>query len=290
MNIAADLQHVRSLDAMSRALRASRSSAQTLVEIRTSVVRDMLNARYYDSPQGQFISQDPIFLSSSQNLTDPQSLNAYSYSEDNPIIKSDPNGKCPICILGLGLSAGYLYGLAYQYEYDQGKGQMSGVSSYLDSGVKGIVEGGATAASILTLGPVTALQYYGYYQSYQGLSDLNNQTLSPNSTNYTEQQQRMTGGTVFLDGLQRIADTYTPMPVRAGYDAFTSILNSLNQIYQTLSSLKTTQKTGGVQVQGGQSSQSGNGNGSGAGYGTPGTVYSSFVPANAHSACGALCN
>jgi RHS repeat-associated protein len=93
VNVVADLQHVRSLDAMSRALRASRSSAQTLVEIRTSVVRDMLNARYYDSTRGQFLSQDPIFLSSSQNLADPQSLNSYSYSEGNPIVKSDPSGK-----------------------------------------------------------------------------------------------------------------------------------------------------------------------------------------------------
>ena len=52
-----------------------------------------LNARYYDSSRGQFVSQDPIFLTSSQNLTDPQSLNSYSYSEGNPIAKEDPNGK-----------------------------------------------------------------------------------------------------------------------------------------------------------------------------------------------------
>jgi hypothetical protein len=62
MNVAADLQHVRSLDAMSRALRASRSSAQTLVEIRTSVVREMLNARYYNDVQGQFTSEDHVFV------------------------------------------------------------------------------------------------------------------------------------------------------------------------------------------------------------------------------------
>jgi hypothetical protein len=28
-----------------------------------------------------------------RHLTDPQSLNAYSYSDDNPIVKSDPSGK-----------------------------------------------------------------------------------------------------------------------------------------------------------------------------------------------------
>jgi RHS repeat-associated protein len=44
-----------------------------------------LNARYYNGAQGQFTSEDPIFLSTQQNLGDPQSLNAYSYAEGNPI-------------------------------------------------------------------------------------------------------------------------------------------------------------------------------------------------------------
>jgi RHS repeat-associated protein len=53
-----------------------------------------LNARYYNGAQGQFLSQDPMFLGNqgNQNIADPQSLNAYSYSEDNPITKSDPRG------------------------------------------------------------------------------------------------------------------------------------------------------------------------------------------------------
>lgn len=52
-----------------------------------------LNARYYNGMQGQFISQDPVFLGTSQNLQDPQSLNSYSYANDSPISKSDPSGK-----------------------------------------------------------------------------------------------------------------------------------------------------------------------------------------------------
>jgi len=53
------------------------------------------NARYENPNQGQFITQDPVFLGtpSQQNIQDPQSLNSYSYSDDNPIVKSDPNGK-----------------------------------------------------------------------------------------------------------------------------------------------------------------------------------------------------
>jgi RHS repeat-associated protein len=54
-----------------------------------------LNARYYNSAQGQFVSQDPIFNGSpkNQNLSNPQSLNTYSYALDNPVTIEDPSGK-----------------------------------------------------------------------------------------------------------------------------------------------------------------------------------------------------
>jgi len=53
---------------------------------------DYLNARYYDPNRGQFVTQDPTFWSSRQKLNDPQSLNSYSYAENNPITKIDPDG------------------------------------------------------------------------------------------------------------------------------------------------------------------------------------------------------
>jgi RHS repeat-associated protein len=53
---------------------------------------DYLNARYYNAAQGQFITEDPVFWSSKQNLANPQSLNAYSYANDNPITGTDPDG------------------------------------------------------------------------------------------------------------------------------------------------------------------------------------------------------
>src|SRR5215831_14042050 len=39
-----------------------------------------LQARYYDSSKGEFLSEDPVFLGNpnEQVLTDPQSLNSYS--------------------------------------------------------------------------------------------------------------------------------------------------------------------------------------------------------------------
>jgi RHS repeat-associated protein len=46
-----------------------------------------LQARYYDSSRGQFLSEDPVFWGDpkEQNLQNPQSLNSYSYANDNPI-------------------------------------------------------------------------------------------------------------------------------------------------------------------------------------------------------------
>src|SRR5262249_3862726 len=53
-----------------------------------------LQNRYYNSVNGQFLSEDPVFLGNpkQQVLTDPQSLNSYSYANDNPINRSDPTG------------------------------------------------------------------------------------------------------------------------------------------------------------------------------------------------------
>jgi len=56
---------------------------------------EYLNARYYKSDLGRFVSQDPMFWNISEKvLKDPQSLNSYSYSNNNPITISDPSGKC----------------------------------------------------------------------------------------------------------------------------------------------------------------------------------------------------
>ena len=45
-------------------------------------------ARYYDAPQGRFITPDTIV----QSPGDPQSLNRYSYCRNNPLLYTDPSG------------------------------------------------------------------------------------------------------------------------------------------------------------------------------------------------------
>ena len=52
---------------------------------------DYLNARHYNSTQGQFLSEDPVFWGR-QNLADPQSIVRYSYAQGNPITGKDPTG------------------------------------------------------------------------------------------------------------------------------------------------------------------------------------------------------
>jgi RHS repeat-associated protein len=107
MNVATDFDRDRSLEAMWQAFRASSFAHQQLVAIDTGVVRDLLQARYYNPTQGQFISQDPSYLSigdpnqlksvtgqeQKQFLMDPQLANSYSYGRDNPLTNKDPDGK-----------------------------------------------------------------------------------------------------------------------------------------------------------------------------------------------------
>lgn len=98
-------------------------------EERDSSGLSYLHARYYDPKGGRFISQDPAFLSVgdrkfesqferplSVHLANPQALNAYSYSENNPIAKKDPRGEIAP-ILALAWAALEISASAYDY-YD----------------------------------------------------------------------------------------------------------------------------------------------------------------------------
>jgi RHS repeat-associated protein len=56
-----------------------------------------LNARYYQSSRGQFLSQDPAGRDNpGQFLSDPQQLNGYAYSRNNPIRFLDKTGEVTI--------------------------------------------------------------------------------------------------------------------------------------------------------------------------------------------------
>jgi len=100
-----------------------------------------LNARYYDSFTGRFISQDPVYLSIGNQaeverrtgqsygtlLADPQSLNSYSYARNNPLKYSDASGEyweTIFDLISLGLSL---------YDYNKDPSLFNGVFVAADS-------------------------------------------------------------------------------------------------------------------------------------------------------------
>jgi len=120
-----------------------------------------LQSRYYSGAQGQFISQDPVFLAlgnpyqlqqlgvedQSALLTNPQSLNAYGYSNDNPITNKDPNGRfIPEALIGAGI--GGVVGIGFQAASDLFiTHQVSSFGSYLGAFSGGAVYGGIIGAT-----------------------------------------------------------------------------------------------------------------------------------------------
>jgi RHS repeat-associated protein len=62
---------------------------------------DYFGARYFSGAQGRFASPDwsetpePVPYA---DLTDPQTLNLYSYVRNNPLSRADADGHCPWCI------------------------------------------------------------------------------------------------------------------------------------------------------------------------------------------------
>jgi RHS repeat-associated protein len=95
-----------------------------------------LNARYMEPSRGQFLSEEPIFLAIGEAnqvkqlsqkdqqtyLSNPQQLNSYSYSKNNPITLKDPSGKDAVRLnFGIGGEAGFgitglgSFGIAWSY-------------------------------------------------------------------------------------------------------------------------------------------------------------------------------
>jgi RHS repeat-associated protein len=52
---------------------------------------DLMGARYHSSGLGRFLQTDPLYIEA-HRLADPQLLNLYAYSRNNPITLSDPTG------------------------------------------------------------------------------------------------------------------------------------------------------------------------------------------------------
>lgn len=108
-------------------------------------------ARYYDQKHGRFMSEDNI----KGVISIPETMNAYSYVWNNPLILVDLDGNFPV-LIGAGL-IGATLGVVSQGVSDlvtsaaKGKLELSGIESYL-----GAATGGAVAGVATVLAPVIA--------------------------------------------------------------------------------------------------------------------------------------
>jgi RHS repeat-associated protein len=154
-----------------------------------------LNARYMDPSRGQFLSEDPVFLGDpkQQKLDDPQSLNSYSYANDNPITNKDPDGRSALTgggdftIGNFTGSAGLTVdrnGVDYYYGYGIGVGVHAGLNA------------GVTTDN---LSHTYALNGSGYYSigDFYGGEVAYGMTQYPYSAKPSEQSLAMTGGLNF---------------------------------------------------------------------------------------------
>jgi RHS repeat-associated protein len=142
---------------------------------------DYLNARYYDSSRGQFVTQDPVFWEIAQTrdgrsaIFNPQSLNSYAYANDNPIVNKDPEGRIVVPLL-IAIARAALIGFAIntdistaqnisdnilvngQTRFDEkpgvllrsaGEGAVLGVGGEAEGGAKIVMSPGAKSAARL---------------------------------------------------------------------------------------------------------------------------------------------
>lgn len=249
-----------------------------------------------------------------QVLTDPQALNAYSYSEDNPIIKSDPTGK----FFGIddAIEIGAVIDLAIEYGPAILGGIGGGVNTYLSHQsnpstpapglaqyTTGITAG--AASGYFTEGNLLKLAAAGAFSAAGSLAqDKENKVplsfgnagfsffsptlgyglfgalAGPSAIQELEVGGRglsgFYGGNVVDIGVQQIRYQIASGVFGMGIDsAQRGIMNSGTNQQASNHSKSTTQSSGS--------------SGGGGGYGSPGSTYTNYVPANAFSACGTLC-
>jgi len=169
---------------------------------------DYLNARYYESTRGQFISQDPVFweIGLSQDgknaLSNPQALNSYGYANDNPITGKDPNGRCTVCA---GLEVGY--SLFAQKAFDRFSGPSS-LAVYGGDIVGAAMYGFAYPYAVAYPEPVAAISAAAGNVAQQGFEYLSGDRQSFDAS------QVQTAGTVAF-GTQ-LALGSLPIPIISG--------------------------------------------------------------------------
>ncbi len=111
--------------------------------------------RYYDPTMGRFTQSDTIVPS----LSNPQSLNRYSYVNNSPMSYMDEDGHCPPCVIaaavGIGAGAGALLSSAvYMARVGTDANKTFTWGGLAGAATNGAVSGGLTVLAV-SLGPST---------------------------------------------------------------------------------------------------------------------------------------
>jgi RHS repeat-associated protein len=109
-----------------------------------------LRARYYDPEIGRFISRDPF----AGFDTAPQSLNRYTYVQNNPVVYTDPSGKvAPALVIGGAAVIGALANAGWYYGVDvRMRGQPFSAVTF-----GGRLTGGAVGGAVAAITAIPAL-------------------------------------------------------------------------------------------------------------------------------------
>ena len=109
------------------------------------------NARYYDPVSGRFISSDMV-----QNNT--KGMDSYAYVGDNPVVRTDPSGKCwPLCTMLIGAAIGAVVGVASTVVMGAISGKMPSGGQIAQVAVTGAVAGAITGLAGPEAGPLARI-------------------------------------------------------------------------------------------------------------------------------------
>lgn len=116
------------------------------------------NARYYDPSIGRFISSDTVV----QDYSNPQTLNRYSYVQNNPLKYNDPTGHIIPLLAAMGgaaiagaLVGGVIAGVTYAMTTPKEERTAGGWAGAIVGGAVGGAAGGAVIALALAVAPVS---------------------------------------------------------------------------------------------------------------------------------------
>jgi RHS repeat-associated protein len=270
------------------------------------------NARYYNPTQGQFLTEDPVFLAlgspsaeqlsqhnSQTILSDPQKLNSYSYAADNPIKLKDPTGLTSLydvfsgratwndyqVDVGTGAmilsqeSPAWDYAFGHPYKAGLVVGAFSGVAA--DAAVSGAVAFGAARAPGVGAAYAAKQAFAGIYYSALTLGSAGGIPAGINAVSKINFNNPSTAIPSALSLTFQIGPTF----IGGITSSISDIFQFLTMLDQGLTNLRNAANKQGTS---GPASSPSSANTSAGG--PSGSSQTAPSPGNAHTACGTLCS